>query len=236
MQAQPLVPRWAAMTEPSFPAAVAPLTTDERVRAIDGVAASHRRLIGELARLTDDQARSPSVLDGWSVGHVLTHIARNADSFRGIADGVLAGEERDQYPGGAAQRTGDIETGAVRPAAELVADVREAAERLEATWAQLSDEQWASGTGRTAAWGAIPISYVVLARWREVEIHRTDLGLGATWHDLDPAYLRAEVPRALAILAGLAGADDGADPALARVLVATLFGRREGPVDVPAVL
>ena len=40
-----------------------------------GCRASHRRLDEAIAGLTDEQARQPSRLPGWTVGHVLTHLA-----------------------------------------------------------------------------------------------------------------------------------------------------------------
>jgi len=49
--------------------------------AIAPVRDSHARLRATLAGLTDADARGPSLLPGWSVGHVLTHLARNADSL-----------------------------------------------------------------------------------------------------------------------------------------------------------
>ena len=70
--------------------------------------------------LHDEQARAPSLLPGWSVGHVLTHIARNGDSLVWRLEGAAQGELRDQYPGGLEQRRADIEAGAGRPASELV--------------------------------------------------------------------------------------------------------------------
>ena len=36
-------------------------------------------LIASIGGLTDADARGPSLLPGWTRGHVLTHLARNAD-------------------------------------------------------------------------------------------------------------------------------------------------------------
>ena len=47
---------------------------------IDLCRRSHDRLRKAIAGLADDDVRAPSLLPGWSVGHVLNHIARNADS------------------------------------------------------------------------------------------------------------------------------------------------------------
>src|SRR5919206_1227017 len=90
---------------------------------LDDVHFSHGRVVSTLSGLTDTAARRPSLLPGWTVGHVATHLARNADSHVRLLEAARRGEVADQYPGGAAQREAEIEAGAGRPAAELVADV-----------------------------------------------------------------------------------------------------------------
>ena len=69
-------------------------------RDIDGCRVSHQRLEQAIAALTDEQVSRPSRLPDWSVGHVLTHIARNADSVTRRLQGAARGEIVDQYPGG----------------------------------------------------------------------------------------------------------------------------------------
>ncbi|WTO66137.1 maleylpyruvate isomerase N-terminal domain-containing protein [Streptomyces sp. NBC_00212] len=49
-------------------------------RVLDGVRGS-ARLGATLASLTDQQAGRPSLLTGWSRGHVVTHLARSADAY-----------------------------------------------------------------------------------------------------------------------------------------------------------
>lgn len=44
------------------------------------VADAHARFIDAIEGLGAADMRGPSLLPGWSVGHVLTHVARNADS------------------------------------------------------------------------------------------------------------------------------------------------------------
>ena len=92
---------------------------------VEGCAAAQAALLEDIADLSDDVARRPSRLPDWTVGHVLTHIARNADSLVWRLEGAAKGALRDQYPGGLAQRSRDIEEGAGRPAVELVRDVSE---------------------------------------------------------------------------------------------------------------
>ncbi|MHB1536709.1 MAG: maleylpyruvate isomerase N-terminal domain-containing protein, partial [Acidimicrobiales bacterium] len=66
--------------------------------------AAQARLLAALRNLDDGQARLPSRLPGWSVGHVITHLARNADAHARRLAGALQGEDVAKYPGGSAQR------------------------------------------------------------------------------------------------------------------------------------
>jgi maleylpyruvate isomerase len=146
-------------------------------------------------------ARRPCLLPGWTVGHLLTHVARNADSHRGMVEAAAEGRIEKQYPGGSEQREGDIEAGHNRPAAELIADVSEANRRLERAWDALTQEQWATGLGRRATLTALP--ELVFLRWREIEIHRLDLGVEPPdWNTLDPDYLDLEWEATLIRLPG----------------------------------
>ena len=55
---------------------------------LSGVRDATAALLDGLRGLTDDEARRPSLLPGWTVGHVLTHLARNADGVRGMIEGA----------------------------------------------------------------------------------------------------------------------------------------------------
>jgi maleylpyruvate isomerase len=157
-----------------------------------GARRAQTTLCERIAGLTDDEARRPSLLPDWTVGHVLTHLARNADSITRVFDAANAGDIGDQYPGGASQRRADIEAGAVRPAADLVADVREACDRLEQAWTGTTDAAWAMGSGRMMS-GEMPLADIVFRRWREVEVHHADLGLEFTWQDWSLEYVDLEL-------------------------------------------
>ena len=144
---------------------------------VEGVRPAHASLLGDVADLTDDVARWPSRLPDWTIGHVLTHIARNADSVVWRLEGAQVGELRDQYPGGLEQRADDIARGAGRPAVELVDDVRRSADAVERVMSDLSPAAW-DALSRTSR-GVVETSRdAVLSRWREVVVHHGDLGLG----------------------------------------------------------
>lgn len=149
-------------------------------RQVEGVAAAHQRLLDALGsidglRLTDEMCHRASRLPGWSVGHVLAHLARNAESLVHLTEAAERGEVADQYPGGAAARNADIEADATMSAVELVGRVRTSIYALEAAWVG-AREAW-FGTGRMLTGAQLSISDLPLRRWREVEVHSGDLGL-----------------------------------------------------------
>lgn len=63
-----------------------------------------------------------SKLPGWSVGHVLTHLASNADARARRLEGALKGEDVPNYVNGAEQRRQEIEDGARNATSEILAD------------------------------------------------------------------------------------------------------------------
>ena len=164
---------------------------DERQRDLEGAVAAHRVLEAHLATLTDHQVAGPSLLPDWTVGHVITHIARNADGVRLMLEGALRGEVASQYPGGVEQRAADIAAGAVRGAAGVMADVRASNQRLEAAFDAMTDEAWL-GEGRSVV-GMVPVAELPFRRWRETVVHHADLGLQYTWRDWPAEYVRLEL-------------------------------------------
>ncbi len=165
------------------------------IEDMDGLRAATGALVDGLADLTDDEARRPSLLPGWTVGHVLTHLARNADGVRGMVEAAARGDEVPMYPSAEA-READIEAGSGRPAADLVADVVAAAEALDASWPAGGSPAW-DGHGLILS-GRLPVAEMPFRRWREIEVHRADLGLAFTWADWSDAYVERELPVALA--------------------------------------
>jgi maleylpyruvate isomerase len=145
--------------------------------AINGCRDSHEGLRATLAQLRDEDVRRPSRLPGWTVGHVLSHLASNADSVVRRLEGAARGEVVDQYPGGPSGRATEIDIGAARPAAELRADVLATSAAVEAAIAEMPHAAWSNLT-RGVDGHESPADHVVFSRWREVEVHHVDLGLG----------------------------------------------------------
>ena len=59
--------------------------------------AAHRRLITTAERVDDGRRGAPAG-PGWTVGHVLAHLARNADGHTRRLEGALKGREVARYP------------------------------------------------------------------------------------------------------------------------------------------
>ena len=163
-------------------------------RCVETCTAAHQRLLGVADTLTDEQLRAPSRLPGWSRGHVLNHLRRNADGFSLMCDAAQAGETGMQYPGGLAEREQGIEDGAGDPAGTLVANLRASVYALEAHWFRGDVNMW-TGTGVLGTGAAITISDVPYRRLREVVVHLTDLDVGIEYDEWPDLFVRMELDR-----------------------------------------
>ncbi|MFE9102317.1 maleylpyruvate isomerase family mycothiol-dependent enzyme [Actinomadura geliboluensis] len=142
------------------------------------ITAATRDLLATAARLDDADVRAPSLLPGWTRGHVLTHVARNADGGTRLLTWARTGVESYEYPSLQA-RAAEIEAGADRPAATLLADVRQSADQFADAYTRMPDEAW----NRTVQWttGARhPAARAADARLTEVLVHHVDLDAGFT--------------------------------------------------------
>src|ERR1700735_3882936 len=106
------------------------------------VADATTRLLASLDELAGIDTRRPPLCAGWTAGHVLTHLARNADAMRGCAEGAQRDEVVAMYESLDA-RSRDIDAGAGRSMAELIADVTTASRALAEVWSALDAQEWA---------------------------------------------------------------------------------------------
>ncbi len=193
------------------------------VAEIAGTRRAHATLATSIAGLADETTRLPSRLPGWSVGHVLTHVARNADSVVRRLEGAAAGRVVEQYEGGPEGRARQIAEGAGRAAAVLVADVLRSNRAAEAAMDAFPDDAWERET--ISVGGArTPARAVVFSRWREVEVHHVDLGLGYEPRDWPGDLVELWLPRAI---------DQFLPTADPRGLLAWLVGRAPAPRLAP---
>lgn len=96
-------------------------------------------------RLTEHEMRSRSLLPGWSIGHVLTHLARNADAYARRLAGALNGEDVPKYAHGEEQRRREIADGAQRPFKQIIADLRTSISQLEGVFVASAAAGWPNG-------------------------------------------------------------------------------------------
>ncbi|WP_104054462.1 MULTISPECIES: maleylpyruvate isomerase N-terminal domain-containing protein [unclassified Arthrobacter] len=183
---------------------------------------AHTRLLRSADKLTDSDVRAASLLPGWTVGHVLTHVARNADSHARRITGALDGLDLPKYLGGSKQREEEIKAGAGRSADELVADLEASESRLEQVFDRYAAAGWPNGHflgGSDYGVWACPAH-----RLREIEMHHVDLGLGYTPADWPEEYVAWDLQN---LLAG--AADRLISSGDRRAFMAWLSGR--GPLD-----
>lgn len=184
----------------------------------------------------DATIAEPSLLPGWTVGHVLAHVARNADSHVRRTEAAMRGEMVDQYPGGHAGRAEEIDSSASQAADVLRNDVAGSAETLESMWAATPEKAWSQST-RDVGGRERPLYRLPSRRWQELEVHVVDLGIGITHRDWPAEFVDAWLPQLRESLTARlpAGADlpgpgalDGQDE------LAWLYGRLARP-DLPVL-
>ncbi|WP_328539385.1 maleylpyruvate isomerase family mycothiol-dependent enzyme [Streptomyces sp. NBC_00344] len=174
------------------------------------------RLLAAVAGLDNVTLAGPSRLPGWSRGHVLAHIARNADALGNVLAGLPMYETSEA-------RDADIERDAPRPHAVQLEDVRGSAARfrertgLPADWSRTVTLR----NGVTDSAARVPFR-----RWVEVALHHVDLNIGYELEDLPEEFIEREIDFLRRRFSG--------DPAVAGVtgppqaLVGWLSGRRDG--------
>ncbi|WP_318207190.1 MULTISPECIES: maleylpyruvate isomerase family mycothiol-dependent enzyme [unclassified Streptomyces] len=147
------------------------------------VRAATERLLTAAASLDNAAAAEPSRLPGWTRGHVLAHIARNADALVNVLQGL------PMYPD-AATRDADIERDSGRPLDVQLADLRETADRFQAVGAEPAD--W-SRTVELRNGVLDSASRIPFRRWVEVDLHHVDLGIGYELEDLPEEFTHREI-------------------------------------------
>jgi maleylpyruvate isomerase len=139
------------------------------------------------AGLSDARLREPSRLPGWSRGHVLSHLARNADALVNLLTWARTGVESRMYAS-AAEREEGIGSGAGRDLAEQLTDLAASGSRFLAAARAVPEARRSFGV-LSAQGRQIPAHEVPWLRVREVWLHLVDL---------DAGYDIAAVPDAIA--------------------------------------
>ncbi|MBT2366690.1 maleylpyruvate isomerase family mycothiol-dependent enzyme [Streptomyces sp. ISL-10] len=153
------------------------------------------RLLTGVAALDSAAVAQPSRLPGWTRGHVLAHLCRNADALVNVLEG------RPMYVSGEA-RDADIERDAPRPLAGQLDDLRTSAARFQdagsapADWERTVELR----NGVTDRAARLPFRRLV-----EVELHHVDLGIGYELEDLPKDFTERETEFLAQRFTGAAG-------------------------------
>jgi maleylpyruvate isomerase len=156
------------------------------------------RLLASARSMSDDDVGAPSLLPGWSRGHVLAHLARNADALANLLVGAAVGEMRSAYPSREA-RNADIEAGSRRPIKEQLVDLEASHRRFADAVAAVPPSRWDFVHAAALGGNPLPTKAVLEARLREVAIHHIDLDAGYGTADWPPDFalriLTSALPR-----------------------------------------
>ncbi|MCB5182852.1 maleylpyruvate isomerase family mycothiol-dependent enzyme [Streptomyces antimicrobicus] len=155
----------------------------DHVHDLHSVREATDRLLSAVAKLDNGALAEESRLPGWSRGHVLAHLSRNADALVNVFEG------RPMYASAEA-READIARDAGRPLEEQLEDLRNSAEAFLATTRVPQD--W-SRTVELRNGVTDLASNVPFRRLVEVELHHVDLGIGYELADLPAEFTGREI-------------------------------------------
>ncbi|MFI9353357.1 maleylpyruvate isomerase family mycothiol-dependent enzyme [Streptomyces lydicus] len=167
------------------------VTTPDFAHDVAAVREATERLLISVGKLDDAAVGEPSLLPGWTRGHVLAHLARNADALANLLTWARTDIRTPMYASPAA-RDADIERDADRPLAGHVEDLRESATRFDAAADALPlarrafEVEMRNGVVERA-------DRLPLRRLAELELHHMDLGVGHTLDQLSPEFVDSEL-------------------------------------------
>lgn len=148
----------------------------------EALAGATDQLIDTVDSLADDRFAEPSLLPGWTIGHVVAHLALNAEGLTGSLRGVAAGEPVPMYASGEA-RDGDIEALTAEGPEELRTRLSVGCAFLAEEIAMLDPRHDDTMFERVPGQLFFRTGSMPLLRLREVEIHHADLGVGYSHRD-----------------------------------------------------
>ncbi|MFJ3883493.1 maleylpyruvate isomerase family mycothiol-dependent enzyme [Streptomyces sp. NPDC090077] len=194
----------------------------DHVHDLASVREATDRLLTAVAKLDNASLSEESHLPGWTRGHILAHLARNADALVNVLEG------RPMYESGTA-RDADIERDAGRPLEEHLADLRDSGARFLATGEPAQDWQRTVElrNGVTDLAANVPFRRLV-----EVELHHVDLNIGYELDDLSDEFTDREI----AFLADRWSGRPDVPPVTLTLLGGEPVGRTGGTEGTPVTL
>jgi maleylpyruvate isomerase len=144
--------------------------------------AGTQRLQVVASRLEGAPPEGPSLLVGWTRGHVLAHAAQNALGLNNLLTWARTGVPSPMYSSADA-RLQAIEVARHQPMDVLLRELISSGEVLDEAITSLPAESWAA-TVTSALGRSIPAAEVPWIRVREVWVHAVDLDAGTDFADM----------------------------------------------------
>lgn len=140
-----------------------PDATGALVRTVDG--------------LDDAAYAEASLLPGWTRGHVVAHLALNAEGMTAVLNGLASGDEVPMYASDECRDADIAELAAAEPA-ELRARLLAATTDLADALRRVPEQAWQGTVHRTPGGTTYPAAQLPTKRLTEVEVHHVDLDAG----------------------------------------------------------
>lgn len=140
-----------------------------------------QRLLGDTIGISDEEWQEATLLPGWSRAHVATHLARGADRMRELVMATIAGAPTPSEPS-AAERVGELETGAEHSGLALQIDLDTTAGALQAVLDQVPS--WNRVVRLRGEWR--PLAAIPLCRLYELSLHHLDLNCNFSADSIEP--------------------------------------------------
>lgn len=148
-----------------------------------------QRLVRRVDELPDASYAAASSLPGWTRGHVVAHLALNAESLERVLRGAAQGGEPAMYPSQAA-RDGDVERLAAAGPGELRERTMKSVRCLAEAMAAMPPGAWSGRFRRVPdAPDTLGVDAVPGMRHREVELHHVDLDVGYSPRDWPGSFV-----------------------------------------------
>jgi len=166
-------------------------TTNGTLAAVESATAV---LTAVVDRFGEADFARPSLLPGWTRGHVVTHLARNADALVNLLTWARTGIEHAAYPS-RADRDAAINAGATRLGQVQREDLIAASARFQVEAGRLTEADWAVAVQHPHG-EPIPAVEIPERRLFEVWTHLVDLDAGVGFDAVPAEHLDLMLDRA----------------------------------------
>jgi uncharacterized protein (TIGR03083 family) len=162
---------------------------------VEAVRTRHLELVSLLRECDQRVLTDPSELPGWNRLTVVCHLRYGAEANTRMTRDILNGFPTAFYPEGPEQRPATLTPRSGETFREVITSLEEASTILDTLWETLSGSEWEKPLiepGGKEDLGSLTLGHLALLRLTEVEVHGTDLDIGAA--DWSEEFVRAALP------------------------------------------